>query len=95
MSKSTKLGYISKVFDRGYGFIRDGAGNSYFFHCKDTSPDLGEFNARLVDMQVAFDLVPDPKGERAVNVRPVTKPAAAPEPTPSGNDYGRTFARRG
>ena len=53
--------------DKGFGFIKDGAGKEYFFH------HTAVQDARLDDLRegesVEFDVGQGPKGPRAENVR--------------------------
>jgi cold shock protein len=53
--------------DKGFGFVKDTAGNDYFFH---QSAIFGESIADLREGDsVEFDVSQGPKGPRAENVR--------------------------
>jgi CspA family cold shock protein len=54
------------VRDRGFGFIRDDAGQEWFFH---RSGVQGNFDQLAEGQRVAFDEETSPKGPRAGNVR--------------------------
>lgn len=64
-------GTIAKLrTDKGFGFIKDGAGNDYFFH---QSAIFGEgINDLREGDGVDFTVRQDPKGPRAENVRRTT-----------------------
>jgi CspA family cold shock protein len=53
--------------DKGFGFIRDGAGQDFFFH---RSSVQGDFDGLREGQRVNFEEEPSPKGLRAGNVRP-------------------------
>jgi CspA family cold shock protein len=56
--------------DKGFGFIKDDAGNEYFFH---QSAIYGETMADLREGDgVEFEVGQGPKGPRAENVRRTT-----------------------
>lgn len=61
-------GTIQRIYeDKGFGFIRDDAGNDYFFH---RSAVAGErFEDLRQGARVQFDVGEGPKGPRAENVR--------------------------
>ena len=52
--------------DKGFGFIRDGSGQEYFFH---RSSVEGSFDSLSEGQSVSFDEEQSPKGPRATNVR--------------------------
>jgi CspA family cold shock protein len=54
------------VRDRGFGFIRDDAGQEWFFH---RSSVEGSFEQLTEGQRVNFDEEPSAKGPRAGNVR--------------------------
>jgi CspA family cold shock protein len=54
------------VRDRGFGFIRDDAGQEWFFH---RSSVQGNFDELSEGQRVSFDEEPSAKGPRAGNVR--------------------------
>lgn len=54
------------VRDRGFGFIRDTAGQEWFFH---RSAVQGSFDQLTEGQRVNFDEEPSAKGPRATNVR--------------------------
>jgi CspA family cold shock protein len=54
------------VRDRGFGFIRDDAGQEWFFH---RSSVQGSFDELREGQRVNFDEEPSAKGPRAGNVR--------------------------
>jgi cold shock protein len=54
------------VRDRGFGFIRDDAGQEWFFH---RSSVQGSFDQLNEGQRVAFEEEPSAKGPRAGNVR--------------------------
>ena len=54
------------VHDRGFGFIRDDAGQEWFFH---RSSVAGNFDQLTEGQHVTFDEEPSAKGPRATNVR--------------------------
>jgi CspA family cold shock protein len=59
--------------DRGFGFIRpDDGTEDLFFHITQTGWDDSSFDARLVRLNVTFDVGTDERNgrTRAVNVRP-------------------------
>ena len=60
---------VSLQLDRGFGFIFEKQGEpDIFFHAKDV---VGvEFNERLKERRVQFDVVTTDKGPRAANVQP-------------------------
>lgn len=65
-------GFVKTVVGKkGYGFIK-GDGAKYFFHRQDFNghwDDLeSDFNAKE-KIEVTFDVVTNPKGPRAANVR--------------------------
>jgi len=68
-------GVISRiVVDRGFGFISPvGSAHSrqLFFHASGLVDGL-LFDARLIELHVEFDLEQNPKGVRAVRVRPAS-----------------------
>jgi CspA family cold shock protein len=53
--------------DKGFGFIRDGSGQDWFFH---RSSVQGRFDDLNEGQAVSFDEEQSPKGPRAGNVRP-------------------------
>ena len=55
------------VRDRGFGFIRDEAGQEWFFHR--TAVQDGSFEALAEGQRVDFDEEPSEKGPRAGNIR--------------------------
>jgi cold shock CspA family protein len=60
-------GTIKTLFrNRGFGFIRDDAGQDWFFHR--TSVE-GSFDQLNEGQRVSFDEEPSAKGPRAANVR--------------------------
>jgi cold shock CspA family protein len=67
------------VRDRGFGFIADPTGATWFFHLSDCG-DVEAFYALREGDEVTFDNVEPtpPKGKQAVNVERI--PAGAPEP---------------
>lgn len=52
--------------DKGFGFIRDSAGQDLFFH---RSSVQGDFDSLREGQRVTFDEEPSAKGPRAGNVR--------------------------
>lgn len=54
---------------KGYGFIRDGSGDEYFFHISKFTSKGGELPCS--DMKVIFDSTENKRGLYAVNVSPV------------------------
>ena len=54
------------VRDRGFGFIRDQAGQEWFFH---RSAVQSSFDQLKEGQPVSFDEEPSAKGPRATNVR--------------------------
>jgi CspA family cold shock protein len=63
-------GTIKKVIsDRGFGFIAGEDGKEYFFHRDGLGAALN-FEALRGGERVEFDLQSNPRGPRAVNVRP-------------------------
>jgi CspA family cold shock protein len=61
-------GTIKRVArDKGFGFIRDGGGQEYFFH---RSAVQGSFDDLREGQRVSFEEEQSPKGPRANNVRP-------------------------
>jgi CspA family cold shock protein len=54
------------VHEKGFGFIRDGRGQEYFFH---RTAFAGSFDDLNVGQQVSFEEEISPKGPRANNVR--------------------------
>lgn len=67
-------GYVARLTDRGFGFIRDGSPahpgpKEYFFHRQDCVPPQ-LFPALLVGMAVRFTVgAPDEKGPRVERVQ--------------------------
>ena len=55
------------VRDRGFGFIRDEAGQEWFFHR--TAVQDGSFESLTEGQRVNFDEEPSEKGPRAGNIR--------------------------
>jgi cold shock protein len=55
------------VRDRGFGFVRDEAGQEWFFHRSAVAE--GAFDQLSEGQRVAFDEEPSSKGPRASNVR--------------------------
>ena len=55
------------VRDRGFGFLRDEAGQDWFFHRSGVSS--GEFEKLAEGQRVSFEEEPSPKGPRATNIR--------------------------
>jgi CspA family cold shock protein len=53
--------------DKGFGFIRDGAGQEYFFH---RSSVQGSFDDLREGQRVSFEEEQSAKGPRAGSVRP-------------------------
>jgi CspA family cold shock protein len=53
--------------DKGFGFIRDGGGQDWFFH---RSAVEGSFDSLSEGQKVIFEEEQSPKGPRANNVRP-------------------------
>ncbi len=63
-------GTVKKVVsDRGYGFISGDDGKDYFFHRDSLDASL-DFDRLAGGERVEFDLQSNPRGPRAVNVRP-------------------------
>jgi len=59
-------GTITKITDRGFGFIKpDGEEKDLFFHAKEVN---GEFNSLMEGDVVTFEKADGPKGPNAVNV---------------------------
>ena len=54
------------VFEKGFGFIADGAGHEYFFHQSSCST----FDSLREGQQVTFEPGQGPKGPRAERVQP-------------------------
>lgn len=64
-------GQVRKIVrDRGFGFIRDErSGKEYFFHrAQLVVPNV--FETLVEGQSVQFDTADNPKGPRAVNVKP-------------------------
>jgi cold shock CspA family protein len=81
-------GTISKLA-RDYGFIRDGAGRTRFFH---RTAVAGAFESLREGQSVQFEPQDLPKGLRAMNVRPAGAAMSAAGQPPrerSGQTYGR------
>ena len=57
------------VADRGFGFIRDGAGKEWFFHRTDVLPRKDAFVDLSVGDAVTFEEGDSDKGPRAADVR--------------------------
>jgi CspA family cold shock protein len=55
------------VRDRGFGFVRDEAGQEWFFHR--SSVANGAFDQLNEGQRVSFDEEPSNKGPRASNIR--------------------------
>ena len=67
--KETRMasGTIKRIArDKGFGFIRDGGGQEWFFH---RSSVQGSFDSLNEGQRVSFDEEQSPKGPRAGNVR--------------------------
>jgi CspA family cold shock protein len=63
-------GTIKKLVpDRGFGFITGEDGKDYFFHRDGLDRQL-DFDGLRGGERVEFDLQSNPRGPRAVNVRP-------------------------
>ena len=62
-----ELGKISRLTDRGFGFITASGGDELFFH-RNECQDL-VFDALTEGQQVSFDREANAKGPRARNVR--------------------------
>jgi cold shock protein len=60
-------GFVHRVMaTKGFGFIRDGAGQDFFFHC---SAVVGvSFAALTPGTAVEFNVEQSPRGQRAVDV---------------------------
>jgi CspA family cold shock protein len=64
---ATTNGTISKLTDKGFGFITGSDGKEYFFH---QSALVGaQFDGLRQGQSVTFDVGQGPKGPRAENVR--------------------------
>lgn len=62
----TFTGQIKRITrDRGFGFIKDQAGNEYFFHRSESN---GEFDEMVDGDRVSFQSAHSAKGPRAHNV---------------------------
>jgi cold shock CspA family protein len=66
-----------KVPDRGFGFIRAGDGNDYFFHLTDLSSDLG-FDQATEGLKVDFEVKGLPAGGKAGAAQNVRRHAPSP-----------------
>lgn len=62
-------GTISRIMDKGFGFIDDGSPNGLFFHSSSVVDD--KFNELREGQKVSFDTGRGPKGPRAENVQPL------------------------
>lgn len=62
-----ELGKITKVSDRGFGFIKTGGGDEVFFHRSECQTLA--FDSLSEGQEVAFDRESSAKGPRARNVR--------------------------
>jgi CspA family cold shock protein len=66
MGQAAYSGTVKKVVaDRGFGFVKDGQGQEYFFHrssCRD-------FDTLQEGDRVTFDIGQSPKGPRAEDVK--------------------------
>lgn len=70
VDESGVTGTVTSIIEsRTFGFIRRDDGQDVFFHKDDLTGGL-EFDARLQEMPVTFNVVAGAKGPRAVNVRP-------------------------
>ena len=70
LTRETRMatGTIKRIArDKGFGFIRDGGGQEYFFH---RSSVEGSFDDLREGQQVSFEEEQSPKGPRANSVRP-------------------------
>jgi cold shock protein len=65
-------GTIKKLMERGFGFIGTDTGQEYFFHM--SAVQGVHFDELREGQQVEFATEHDPRGrgERAVNVRPIS-----------------------
>ena len=62
-----ELGKIKKMSDRGFGFIKAGAGDEVFFHRSECQTLA--FDSLTEGQEVAFEREASPRGARARNVR--------------------------
>jgi len=60
-------GRVKRLMDRGYGFIEDSDGNSYFFHRTDL--DTVNFDDLKEGNLVSFNPEEGEKGKKATNVQ--------------------------
>ena len=68
LSAQMNEGTITKINERGFGFIRtNGEPGDIFFHCHQLC-EL-EFDEQLLERLVKFDLVETPRGKEARNIR--------------------------
>ena len=59
-------GKITRITDRGFGFIEDGTDQDMFFHS--SSVQEGRFFELREGQRVSYDVGQGPKGPRAENV---------------------------
>ena len=60
---------VKHLGEKGFGFLRDDAGQEYFFHASSCRP--GGFSELTIGQPVEFDAEKTPKGWRATQVDPV------------------------
>lgn len=72
MARTSMLGgHVDRVMsDRGFGFIKDDGGRSYFFHASSVIGPL-RFAELGPGTEVVFDIEPSDRGPRATNVQAV------------------------
>ena len=63
-----EVGKITKVTDRGFGFIKASDGNEVFFHRSECQSLT--FDSLSEGQEVVFDRESNAKGPRARNIRP-------------------------
>ncbi len=63
-----EVGKITRIVDRGFGFITAGDGNEVFFHRSECLTLA--FDSLTEGQEVAFDREANAKGPRARNIRP-------------------------
>jgi CspA family cold shock protein len=63
-----EVGTITKMSDRGFGFIKASDGNEVFFHRSECQSPT--FDSLSEGQEVAFDRESNARGPRARNVRP-------------------------
>ena len=78
-------GRVKRVIDRGYGFIEDLDGSSYFFH-KSALKGVGFGDLKKGDL-VSFDPGENEKGKNASNVQRLKEEKTGEEKTGEKEEY--------